>query len=294
MKQKEWFWCGAVLFALSMFISLHSIQEPLYTGIAGVLCALVSTILLGCGFRTNAREKSAAESKRMEEEQKQLEAQHQTQKECIDALLGYLRERFDAQQKSYTVALNQLQTDITAVTGEIHALGKTIISESQSHSKVSVQLTKDVRESSETVQTQIKDGAKDICDLLLEQHTALRNVLERQGNESAIYHKFMLDQPVAEIKTLSETLQSIVGQVDSILSAVDFFQSDTEKQIKKALDRLNEDSKSLQEKLQYVCETLETQGKESRDAMERVMQGYSDVTSQDIEVLSALVKDARV
>ena len=326
MKQKDWFWCGAVFLALVMFISLQSIQEPLYAGIAGGLCALMSAILFGCGLRASAQEKSAIESKHMEEEQKQLEAQCQThtddlehiqsmfdslkeefqsirrsaenegqaQRERITTLLDYLREWFDAQQQSYTVALNQLQTDITAVTEEIRTLRKAIASESQSYSKAFAQFSKDVRECSESDQIQTKESAKSICDSILEQHTALCKVLESQGKESTNYYKFMVDQPWDEVKTLSRMLQSIDDQAGSILSVVDTIPSDTKQHIKNALDKLREDSGSLQEKLQYVCETMEKQGKESRDAMDRVMQGYSDITAQDIEVLTALTRDARV
>lgn len=237
MKQKDWFWCGAVLFALAVFVSLQSVQGSLCSCIAGGGCALVSAILFGCGLRADAQEKSAIEAKRTEEEQRQLEAQRQAQRKNIAELLDHLKE--------YSVS-----------------------------SRI-----------------QIKESAKSICDFTLEQHTALRKVLERQGQESTKYHEFMIDQPWNEI---DDTLKSIASQVDNILYVVDSIQSDTEKQLKKALDKLKEDSQSLQEKLQYVCETLEKQGKESRDAMDRMMQGYSDVTAQDIEVLTALMRDSRV
>lgn len=294
MKQRDWFWCGSVLFALAMFISLHCIQEPLNSGIAGGLCAFASTILLGYGLRADAREESVAESKRIEEKQKQHETQRQTQRECVDALLDYLREWFDAQQQSYADSVNQLQTDITAVATEILTLQKIVVNESQLQSKAFAQFSKDVGVCSEADQTQIKESAKTIYDLLLKQHTALCKILESQGKESTNYYKFMIDQPWTGITELSEVLQSIAAQVDSMLSAVEYIQSDTEKQVKIALDKLKEDSKSLQEKLQFLSETLETQGKESRDAMERIIQCYSDVTSQDIEVLTALARDSKV
>ena len=133
-----------------------------------------------------------------------------------------------------------------------------------------------------------------ICDSIIEQHTALCKVLESQGKESTNYYKFMVDQPWDEVKALSRTLQSIDDQAGSILSVVDTIPSDTKQHIKNALEKLREDSGSLREKLQYVCETLEKQGKESRDALDRVMQGYSDITAQDIKVLTALTRDARV
>lgn len=154
MKQKDLFWCGAVLFALAVFITLQSVQELLWSGIVGGLCALAAAILFGCGLRADAQERAAAESKRAEEEQKRLEAQRQTHTEDVERLQGmleilkeevrsarksaenegqaqrtsmtvlqdYLREWFDAQQQSYTVALDQFQTNIAAVKGEIQAL----------------------------------------------------------------------------------------------------------------------------------------------------------------------------
>lgn len=326
MRQKDWFWCGAVLFALAMFISLQSVQEPLYSGIVGGLCALAAAILLGYGLRADAQEKAAMALKRMEEEQKRLEAQRQAhteeleliqsmfvtlkeknqstresvesegqaQRESMATLSDQLREWFDAQQESYAVALNQFQMDITAVTEEIQALCKTIVSESQLHSNAFMQFSKDVKEYSESERTQTEECAKLICDLMREEYAAHCKVLNDQRKESTNYYKFMVDQPWAEVKALSETLQSIASQMDSMLLAIESIQLDTKNQVKNALEKLKEDSESLQEKLQYVCETLENQGRENRDVMERVMQGYSDITAQDVEVLTALAKDLKI
>lgn len=296
MRQKDWFWCGAALFALAVFIALQGVQEPLYSCVTGGLCAVVSVILFGCGLRADLQEKSAAESKRTEEKEKQrrlqaanleqlqgmletlteevqltrksIENEGQAQKEASAALFHYLKEWSDAQQKSYTAALDQIQPNITAVTEKIQVLHNTITNESQSH-------------------------AKTICDALLEQHTALCKILEIQGKDSTNYYKFMVGQPWVELKGLSETLQSIADQASDISSAVNAMQSETKEQIKGALNKLKAESESLQEKLQYVCATLEKQGKESRDAMDHVMQSYSDVTAQDIEVLTALARDVR-
>lgn len=325
MKQKDWFWCGAALFVLAMFVTLQSFQAPLYSGIAGGLCVLAAVLFFGCGLWANAQERSVIESKRLEEEQDRLKEWHQIhtegleriqsifeamdseiqsvrtstenegrrQRECMTAVLNYLREWFDAQQQSYTVALSQIHTDLSVVTGEIQALRKTISSEHQLHSQAFVQLSKDVRECSASDRAQTKESTKSICDSILEQHTALHKMLDSQGKESVNYYKFMIEQPWAKVGSLSQTLQSIADQVDNVLSAIDSIQSGTEKQLKKALDKLKTDSESLQEKLQYVCETLEKQGKESRDAMDRVIQGYSDITAQDVEVLTALARDVR-
>ncbi len=256
-----------------------------------------SAILLGCGLRAERQEKATIELKYLEDEQNRFKVQRQMHTEGLErmtTLLDYLKEWFDAQQQSYTVVLDQLQTDIATVTGEIEVLRKTAATVSQSQVKALAQFSKDVEERSKLSQAQLKESTKSICDSVLEQHTALRKLLEGQGKQSIDYYKFMIDQPWAKIKEFSETLCSIAGQVNSILSAVDAMESNTENQLKRALNKLKADSELLQEKLQYVCETMKAEGKESRDAMDRVMQGYSNVTAQDLEVLTALARDTKV
>lgn len=271
MKQKDWFWCGAVLSALTMFIFLQSVQGPL-AGIVGEFCALAAVILFGCGLRTDAQEKSAMELKRMESEQELLKAQYRIHAE----------------------ALEHIQRMIEALKEEIQSVGKSVENDSQLQSKAFAQFSEDVKRYFESDRIQTKESANSMCELIFEQHTALRKVLESQGKESASYYRFMIDQPWGEAKVLSQTLQYIANQADSVLPLLDAMQSDTKKQLKEALNKLKEDGESLQEKLQYVCETLEKQGKENRDAMDRMMQGYSDITAQDIEVLTALAKDTGV
>ena len=101
----------------------------------------------------------------------------------------------------------------------------------------------------------------------------------------------MIAQPWAEIRALSETLQSAADQIGDIWSSVDSIRSDTGRQMKKALDQLTEDSGLLREKLQDVCETLERQGREATEAMDRVIQSYSDITAQDMEILTTLARE---
>lgn len=324
MKQRDWFWCGAVLSALVMFISLQSIQEPMYAGIAGGVCALASAALFGYGLRAQAREQSARSADRVEEERTRLEARRKAhaedmerihsalealkgemqaaresaengsraQKESITGVRNDLREWFDARQQSDTVILQQVQTDLAAVTEEIRTLRKAVSGGMKLQETAVAKLSGEIKECALSDQAQAKESAKAVCDTLREQQEALNKELADYKAKFEKYCGFMIDQPWNEIGTLSEGLQSVQEQAEDMLSAVDSISSATEKLTKKALDRLTEDSRSLQEKLQYVCETLETQGRENRDTMNRMIEGYSDVTAQDVEILTALTRSA--
>lgn len=144
-----------------------------------------------------------------------------------------IKEWYSAEEKSHTTALHQLQSDIAAVTEGIQALHKAAASEMQSHVKMLEQIAKDMKACSESERAQAQESTKAVCGSILEQHATLLNALDRQGKESANYYKFMIDQPWLELKALSETLQSIGVQVDSILSSIDTIQTDTSKQLKK-------------------------------------------------------------
>ena len=155
------------------------------------------------------------------------------------------------------------------------------------------QMSKDVKAFAESERRKQDDRVKVICDLIVDQHAALRQIVEHQGRESRSYYQFMVGQPWEKLHTLAETLQAIADQVDSILLAVEDIPENDEKQLRKALKEWKEEGASLQEKLEDVCKMLKEQGRESRDAMDRVMQSYSNVTAQDIEVLTALTRDIR-
>lgn len=296
MKQKDWCWCGAVLSALMMFIFQQSVQGVL-AGIAGGLCALAAVILFGCGLRADAQEKSAAELKRREAEQEQLEAQQRIYAEALDhiqRMAEALKEELQSAGKSAEHD-RRVQRESTAVAiGEIQTLRQAVTDESRSQLNALAQFSEDVKKYFEFERIQTEESARLMCEMIAEQHTAIRKVLESQSKESANYYRFMVDQPWAEIKAISQTLQYTADQADSISSLMDAVQFDTKKQFKETLNKLKENGESLQEKLQYVCETLEKQGQENRDAMERVIQGYSDITAQDIEVLTALAKNTGV
>lgn len=249
MRQRDSFWCGAVLSALAVFVCLRSIQEPLYAGIGGGLCALAAAVLFGCGLRADTRE------------------------------------------KSHAAALEQIQAEIAAVTGELKTLRGEIAAESQSRSKAAAELLEDVRSGFASGRTQTGESVKAVCVSMLALQSDLRQVLERQSGQAENYYKFMIAQPWNEIKALSETLQSAADQIGDIWSSVDSIHSDTGRQMKKVLDQLTEDSEALREKLQGVCETLERQSRETTEAMDRVMQSYSDITAQDMEVLTALARE---
>lgn len=292
MKQKDKFWCGAVLFTLMMFISLQIVQG-LLAGIAGGFCALAAVILFGCGLKADEQEKTSVELKRVEAEQEQIEAQHRIHTEDFEHTQRMI-ESLKEEIQSYATALNQIQTDIAATVEELQTLHKAVTVGSQSQLKVLAQFSEDVKKCFESDQIQAKENVKLMCELNREQHVALCKVLEMQGTKSEKYYGFMIEQPWAEIRVLSQNLQSIANQVDSVLSLLDDIQSETEEQFQETLKQLQEDGKSLQGKLQYVCEAIKQQDKENRDAMERVMQGYSDITAQDIELLTALARDIKV
>lgn len=325
MKQKNWFWIGTVLLTLMMFVFIQCVPEPLYAGITGSVCALAAAALFGYGLRVKEQERIAAEAKRAEETQKQLEAQRQTytddvkhiqtlfetlkaeiqsfrktvenegqaQRESVTALQDCLKERFDGQRQFNTAALEQIQTDMARGTEEIQALRKTVADESQAHSRIFAQFSKDMEERIESVRGQAEKSTALICNSILAQRIALLEPLENHAKESSSYYTFMIDSVSANVNDLSQTLQSITDQAGDILFAVESVQSGTEKNARKILDVLREDSGSVEEKLESVCKTLETQGQESINAMERMMQGYSDITAQDIEVLTALAKDIK-
>lgn len=326
MKRRDWFWCGALLFALMVFVSLQGIQKPAYAGIAGGLCALASSLLFGCGIRAGAQERSAVESEHAKEKQQQMEIRRQAHADDIEkvkvlfdelkeevrfareaveagyqaqgkdnaALLAYLRERFSAQEKSYAAALEQIRENIAAVTEKIQSLQKTVSSESRSYSAMVAQLSTNVETSFELNRTQFKENSQEFLNSIHEQYAALKSVVERQESQAANYYKFMVGQPWNVISVLYEVTQTMADQLDSMLTAVDSMQIGTEKQVKTVLKQVREDSELLHDRLQAVCKMLETQGQESRDALDRVMQGYSDVTAQDIEVLTALAKGVNV
>ena len=319
MRQRDLFLCGAVLSALAVFVCLRSVQEPLYAGIGGGLCALVAAVLFGCGLWADAREKSDSRSRRLEERQRQLEEERRMHTEALECLRGImealereaqsvrtsveeevrargadlsaLREWLDARQQFYAAALGQIQTGITAVTGELEVLCGATAAENQSRAKAAAELSEDVRAGFTSGRKQTEEGAKAICDSMLALHTALRQAVESQSRQAENYYKFMIAQPWAEIRALSETLQSAADQIGDIWSSVDSIRSDTGRQMKKALDQLTEDSGLLREKLQDVCETLERQGREATEAMDRVIQSYSDITAQDMEILTTLARE---
>lgn len=296
MKRKDWCWCGAVLSALMMFIFQQSVQGVL-AGIAGGLCALAAVILFGCGLRADGQEKSAAELKRREAEQEQLEAQQRIYTEALDhiqRMAEALKEELQSAGKSAEHDRQEQRESTAVATGEIQTLRQAVTDESRSQLNALAQFSEDVKKYFEFERIQTEKSARLMCEMIAEQHTAIRKVLESQSKESANYYRFMVDQPWAEIKAISQTLQYIADQTDSVSSLLDAVQSDTKKQFKETLNKLKENGESLQEKLQYVCETLEKQGQENRDAMERVIQGYSDITAQDIEVLTALAKNTGV
>lgn len=321
MKQKDWFLCGSVLFALVMVISLQSVQEPLYAGAVSVICAFASTACFAFRLRLDALEKAAAEAKQREEEKNCLDAQEQTrtenikciqsmfetltaevraardasqkhdqtQEESLATLMQKLRTWFETQQQTCSAATDQLQTKMVAATGQIQMLHQTMTEEVQAVA----QMSKDVKAFAESERRKQDDRVKVLCDLIVDQHAALRQIVEHQGRDSRSYYQFMVGQPLEKLDTLVETLKAIEGQVDSILWAVEDIPANDEKQLRKALKEWKEEGASLQEKLEDVCKMLKEQGKESRDAMDRVMQSYSNVTAQDIEVLTALTRDIR-
>lgn len=256
MKQKNWFWCGAVFFALAMFVLLGVVQEPLYAGVSGGLCALASAILLGCGLRTAEHEKAVAEKRCVEEQQ----AEERRAQEMFDALVGGLR--------AVKEAVETVEQTIT------HA-------------------ARDARERSNSDRAQAVERAQNLCDCVQEQHTALRRILEGQGKEASSFYGFMIDRPWDEIKAISQQLQAVNNSLGEISSTVDSLQSGAGSHLKDTLAALREDNEELCGKLQAVSESLEKQGAAQRDAMERVMQGYADITEQDYEVLTALARDTR-
>lgn len=296
MKHRDLFWCGTALFVLSMFISLQCVQDSVYSAMAGGLCALVAVILFGCGLQADARQRAADESKHIDDEQKQHKAHAEgieliqsmlvaikdevhcaneiaqnethTQREFQSALLGHLDEWFDGQQKSYSTTMQQLKASISDITEEIQSLRKSTITEGQSYS------------------------AK-ICRLLLEQHDSLLKALDTQGKVSENYYKFMISKPWNEIHDICETLKSTADTLETLLSSVDSLNEDAERNLNSALEKLEKDSTLLQEKLNSVCDTLESQGKENRDVMDRLMQSYTNVTAQDIELLTSLARDEK-
>lgn len=125
-------------------------------------------------WRPGAREKSAAELKCIEEEQKQLEVQRQVQKECVAILLDYLKKHYDIQQQYYTAAIDQLQTDIAAVATEISTLRAVVTDESRLRSKSLVQFSKDMGMCFEANQAQIIEIDRTFCG----QYTVLSKILE--------------------------------------------------------------------------------------------------------------------
>ncbi len=319
MRQRDLFLCGAVLSALAVFVCLRSIQEPLYAGIGGGLCALAAAALFGCGLWADTRERSDSRSRHLEEGQRQLEEGHRMHTEALECLRGIMEalereaqsvrtsveeeglarradlsallERLDAHQQSYVVALGQIQTETAAVTGKLETLRGAVAAESRSRSKAATELSEGVRSGFTSNRKQAEESAKAVCDSMLALHTALRQALECQGRQAENYYKFMIAQPWAEIRALSETLQSAADQIGDIWSSVDSIHSDTERQMKKALNQLTEDSGALRKKLQDVCETLERQGRETTEVMDRMIQSYSDITAQDMEVLTALARE---
>lgn len=234
MKQKDWFWCGTVLCVLVMFISITTIREPLYAGMAGGACAVAAVIFLGCGLRKDAQEKTDAESTRAN-------------------MLETLKEE----------VLNQLQAGISAINETV----------------------------TEGVRTLREDGAGE-RESIQEQWNILHDAMGKESVELSNYFSYMVGMPWEEIKKIADIVQSMSDQLESISDAVDSIQSDTEFKIAESLKKLDEDNDSLKDALQDVCKTLEMDGKENRDAMDRVIQSYSNVTAQDIEVLTALRKDA--
>lgn len=265
MKPKEWFWCGAVVSVLAMFILLQTMQSPYDAGIAGGVCALMAVIFLGCGLRADAREKSAAESGRLAEEQK----------------------RAEAQQQAYIDVLNQMrecaESDRTRIEESVTAIRELLLAQNTAICEI---LKKQGESSTEYYKFMRDQAWTDI------------GVLKDQGETSIKYYKFMLDQPCKDIMGLSKMLESIANQLADISSRVDSIPSGMDKQIneqlQKVLDVLKGNDSSLQKMMKNVCKTLENQGRENKEAMERVIQGYADVTAQDLEVLTALAKDARV
>ena len=206
MKRRDWFWCGALLFALMVFVSLQGIQKPAYAGIAGGLCALASSLLFGCGIRAGAQERSAVESEHAKEKQQQMEIRRQAHADDIEkvkvlfdelkeevrfareaveagyqaqgkdnaALLAYLRERFSAQEKSYAAALDQFR--------KFHKIGS---SESRSYSAMVAQLSTNVETSFELNRTQFKENSQEFLNSIHEQYAALKSVVERQESQAA-------------------------------------------------------------------------------------------------------------
>ena len=294
MKRKDLFWCGAVLFALSMFISLSIMQDPLIAGITGGLCALAAVILIGFGLQKASHEKSESEAKTREYIQKQLEIQVQIQKERFDSILNCLNEHFETKQKSNNDALDQLQSYITSVTDGIRTLHDAITSESNMRSEAFSQLSLNLNKYCDSALSQIINNYKSISDLLIEQHTTALKMLDEYENNSIKYYDFITDQPWNYINTIYELLESLNDEIGTIQNAIESLSSDTVACIKKHTAKLENYSLMYQDKLQSVCETLEQQGKESRDAMDRILKSYSDVTSKDIEVLTTLAKDVQL
>lgn len=325
MRQKEWLWSGALFFALIGFISVQVCQNPLYSGLVGGVSALIAAILFGYGLHVDTQERSASNLRQLEITQKLAETENQAhaediehilsniellseeiktvkeavendgikQRDFIGVLSSYLKDWSDEQQKSYNAILMEIQTGSTKLTGKVQMLCETITGEGQVQLRAFEQIFQNISSCFESEQTQIEKRTNSICDLVREQQAELRETLSNHFKESENYYKYMVDQPWTDINKIANNTQLMSNQMDSIYSVLDTIQDDTPKQFEKALGKLKEDSESLQEQLKYVCDTLEQQGKESRDAMERVIQGYSDVTTQDMEVLTSLLKDIK-
>ena len=144
------------------------------------------------------------------------------------------------------------------------------------------QLLADLNQKTELVQKSVKDGQDEVC-----------KSLATQDANAQEYYGYMISQPWEDLKTLSVSAQSLSEQLENVATVVDDLQEGWNKQSKLILNEMQTTSAAQEELIQNLCQTLEKQGLENRKGMEQLMSAYSDVTSQDVKVLSQLAKEIK-
>lgn len=306
MKKSNQYWCGAAFFAICTYVIVQSFSNPLYAGLTGGACAVVSVVLLGFGFWSAERAQRADQ----EREQNHLETQNQsiltalnqiqqsleslyqevhtfrtdvdsrarTMEQVGSEVKAFLQKNCNAQQKNHTEDVEQMQKGFISVHQQLHLL-HVVMEQMEPLQEKLCQLLGDLNQKTEFVQKLVEEGKEEV-----------RSVLITQGTDAQEYYGYMVDQPWEELKTLSVSTQSLSEHLENAVTMFEDFQDGWNKHYKLILNEMQKNGTAQEDLIQNLCQMLENQGLENRKEMEQLMSAYSDVTSQDVKVLSALAK----